>query len=112
MFNSSHRSHYRIEFQILFYFGFLTNSGCINQIEFKPKAIISRIDSITSSSCNICYDISVLTNKGIDRSEEHTSELQSRPHLVCRLLLEKKKINKFRAIKETDINNFLILFIT
>src|SRR3989442_8889699 len=28
---------------------------------------------------------------GGDRSEEHTSELQSRPHLVCRLLLEKKK---------------------
>src|SRR5205809_2439641 len=26
-----------------------------------------------------------------DRSEEHTSELQSRLHLVCRLLLEKKK---------------------
>src|SRR5256884_3494156 len=28
-----------------------------------------------------------------NRSEEHTSELQSRLHLVCRLLLEKKKIN-------------------
>src|SRR3989442_3913644 len=28
---------------------------------------------------------------GPRRSEEHTSELQSRPHLVCRLLLEKKK---------------------
>mgnify|MGYP000453351372 CR=1 FL=1 len=28
------------------------------------------------------------------RSEEHTSELQSRPHLVCRLLLEKKKTLK------------------
>src|SRR2546429_5687292 len=28
------------------------------------------------------------------RSEEHTSELQSRLHLVCRLLLEKKKINR------------------
>src|ERR1041385_9291162 len=28
------------------------------------------------------------------RSEEHTSELQSRLHLVCRLLLEKKKIQK------------------
>src|SRR5690554_7258107 len=27
----------------------------------------------------------------MNRSEEHTSELQSRPHLVCRLLLEKKK---------------------
>src|SRR5690554_5331034 len=30
------------------------------------------------------------------RSEEHTSELQSRPHLVCRLLLEKKKKKKKR----------------
>src|SRR5690554_7687162 len=31
------------------------------------------------------------TIPGSMRSEEHTSELQSRPHLVCRLLLEKKK---------------------
>src|SRR5690554_8022099 len=30
------------------------------------------------------------TREWICRSEEHTSELQSRPHLVCRLLLEKK----------------------
>src|SRR5436305_14516045 len=30
----------------------------------------------------------------VQRSEEHTSELQSRPHLVCRLLLEKKKKKK------------------
>src|SRR5256884_4586525 len=29
--------------------------------------------------------------RGTERSEEHTSELQSRLHLVCRLLLEKKK---------------------
>src|SRR3712207_8466526 len=29
-----------------------------------------------------------------DRSEEHTSELQSRQYLVCRLLLEKKKTNR------------------
>src|SRR5437870_13189218 len=32
-------------------------------------------------------------NPGDQRSEEHTSELQSRGHLVCRLLLEKKKKN-------------------
>src|SRR5690554_7205614 len=32
--------------------------------------------------------------KDFIRSEEHTSELQSRPHLVCRLLLEKKKKKK------------------
>src|SRR5690625_5947886 len=34
--------------------------------------------------------ITLLSNDGV-RSEEHTSELQSRGHLVCRLLLEKKK---------------------
>src|SRR2546429_3605667 len=32
-------------------------------------------------------------NRFLVRSEEHTSELQSRLHLVCRLLLEKKKFN-------------------
>src|SRR3712207_8440663 len=33
----------------------------------------------------------VLTARVVTRSEEHTSELQSRQYLVCRLLLEKKK---------------------
>src|SRR5437870_13061476 len=33
------------------------------------------------------------------RSEEHTSELQSRGHLVCRLLLEKKKIHHKKSSK-------------
>src|SRR5690625_6827870 len=32
------------------------------------------------------------------RSEEHTSELQSRGHLVCRLLLDKKKSNRHRTL--------------
>src|SRR3712207_7051125 len=35
--------------------------------------------------------------RGAHRSEEHTSELQSRQYLVCRLLLEKKKNKKFIA---------------
>src|SRR5436305_10176202 len=33
-----------------------------------------------------------------NRSEEHTSELQSRPHLVCRLLLEKKELQRHRRL--------------
>src|SRR5437660_6675370 len=37
------------------------------------------------------------------RSEEHTSELQSRGHLVCRLLLEKKKNDRERNHNENDI---------
>src|SRR6267378_7491153 len=48
---------------------------------------------------------------GSFRSEEHTSELQSRRDLVCRLLLEKKKIEKFK--QETSdtwtIVDFLLL---
>src|SRR2546422_7168905 len=40
------------------------------------------------------------------RSEEHTSELQSRLHLVCRLLLEKKKKNNFwKTGKADDISS-------
>src|SRR5205809_4684371 len=35
---------------------------------------------------------------GAERSEEHTSELQSRLHLVCRLLLEKKESERNRGI--------------
>src|SRR5258708_19493819 len=41
----------------------------------------------------------------LDRSEEHTSELQSPDHLVCRLLLEKKKKNT-----HTHPTHLLILF--
>src|SRR5205809_1539913 len=36
----------------------------------------------------------------VNRSEEHTSELQSRLHLVCRLLLEKKKKKKKKNTKK------------
>src|SRR3712207_7862265 len=36
------------------------------------------------------------TSPAADRSEEHTSELQSRQYLVCRLLLEKKKRKRIR----------------
>src|SRR2546422_5084840 len=38
------------------------------------------------------------------RSEEHTSELQSRLHLVCRLLLEKKKQEKVRLRESHHVN--------
>src|SRR3712207_7734943 len=39
------------------------------------------------------------------RSEEHTSELQSRQYLVCRLLLEKKKKKNYLDIKKDTIIN-------
>src|SRR2546429_4359473 len=50
-----------------------------------------------------CYELASLrdedTGKGrCNRSEEHTSELQSRLHLVCRLLLEKKKVRRVAGV--------------
>src|SRR3712207_8450763 len=40
----------------------------------------------------VVYNVPIACNRATaDRSEEHTSELQSRQYLVCRLLLEKKK---------------------
>src|SRR5579872_7541365 len=45
-----------------------------------------------------------LSQRG-QRSEEHTSELQSRPHLVCRLLLEKKKQKNNKIIIKTKKKN-------
>src|SRR5438105_7427445 len=47
-------------------------------------------------------EISSHVNDFLDRSEEHTSELQSRVDLVCRLLLEKKK--KKQKKNKTKIN--------
>src|SRR3712207_8511218 len=56
----------------------------------------SRIYAASSeiTSCDLPdphYHFSARSVKWVSRSEEHTSELQSRQYLVCRLLLEKKK---------------------
>src|SRR2546422_8600727 len=50
---------------------------------------IGRSDSATDNAPIDMYDTTIMLKP--KRSEEHTSELQSRLHLVCRLLLEKKK---------------------
>src|SRR3989442_5773468 len=43
------------------------------------------------TSVGLKHSLQKRARRCLVRSEEHTSELQSRPHLVCRLLLEKKK---------------------
>src|SRR5437660_4498012 len=48
------------------------------------------------------FEPSVHPASGAARSEEHTSELQSRGHLVCRLLLEKKKKKKLYIKPKTN----------
>src|SRR3989449_7178390 len=46
---------------------------------------------------------SIATALKLARSEEHTSELQSRLHLVCRLLLEKKKNTKHKRTRRISL---------
>src|SRR3989449_8980280 len=62
-----------------------------------PSASLHKIsemyDRIAFSGAGKYNEFEMLRKAGIRRSEEHTSELQSRLHLVCRLLLEKKKKN-------------------
>src|SRR3989442_4005776 len=53
---------------------------------------LQRADFLLNVPARICGEITEEERAGewSARSEEHTSELQSRPHLVCRLLLERK----------------------
>src|SRR2546429_4453662 len=64
-----------------------------------PPACRASSRSCTSNTCcRPCMQAGACAARAAisraTRSEEHTSELQSRLHLVCRLLLEKKKHNK------------------
>src|SRR2546422_3022601 len=52
------------------------------------------------------WSFTLLPRTLVSRSEEHTSELQSRLHLVCRLLLEKKKTNN--STDDADASNTLM----
>src|SRR3989442_4384588 len=53
---------------------------------FSPSPIVTSMEADTTCE----RKAGSYHSPGSARSEEHTSELQSRPHLVCRLLLEKK----------------------
>src|SRR5690606_40590968 len=54
--------------------------------------LLSRFDQLINENKDDIAEIITLESGKPIRSEEHTSELQSRENLVCRLLLEKKKI--------------------
>src|SRR5271157_6258213 len=59
-----------------------------------PRSTLFPYTTLFRSSCFYRFRSRIscsARSQSCPRSEEHTSELQSRPHLVCRLLLEKKK---------------------
>src|SRR5947199_6684223 len=62
---------------------------------FRSRPLLKTpIAALLSSDAHWVFDRGALTGHEPPRSEEHTSELQSLRHLVCRLLLEKKKKDK------------------
>src|SRR3712207_8769083 len=65
----------------------------------RPCAYGSELNQVWTNLLDNAID--ALGDRGTIRSEEHTSELQSRQYLVCRLLLEKKK-NRPMTIRSHD----------
>src|SRR5690554_7104286 len=61
-----------------------------------------RLAAHASAQCHR-LDAALLENASPRRSEEHTSELQSRPHLVCRLLLEKKNNRQLHIVTNSNV---------
>src|SRR5690625_6861894 len=57
-----------------------------------PRRLVLRLLRLLLAATLMLLPRVVLVLSGLERSEEHTSELQSRGHLVCRLLLEKNKM--------------------
>src|SRR5215475_13752356 len=73
-----------------------------------PRSTLFPYTTLFRSASRLCGSIlagaaDVTAPSGSRRSEEHTSELQSRENLVCRLLLEKKKINNINIRRRITI---------
>src|SRR5260370_5389225 len=68
-------------------------SGVVNNWLFDPSRVLNQISPVLveNGAFRIVQILNIDPSRPIDRSEEHTSELQSHLNLVCRLLLEKKK---------------------
>src|SRR5690625_6642056 len=57
----------------------------------KPLTEMTDVTALITDSVDLSKYVTYRSKNELGRSEEHTSELQSRGHLVCRLLLEKQK---------------------
>src|SRR5258708_30614358 len=84
----------------LFRSDLIMNSGILDPINLGSSEavtvnqLVDIVEDIAGIKLQRKYDLSApkgVNGRNSDRSEEHTSELQSPDHLVCRLLLEKKK---------------------
>src|SRR5438445_4991478 len=73
-----------------------------------PVSEALNIVAMVSSVASLIGDETIATMLSASRSEEHTSELQSRQYLVCRLLLEKKKKKHEKHLVIVQLTNATI----
>src|SRR5258708_15286481 len=93
----------------LFPYTTLFRSTLINNVETLsniPHIIANGPDWFKSFGTEQSPGTKVTSVSGCVRSEEHTSELQSPDHLVCRLLLEKKNNSLFRQLAQSPVRLF------
>src|SRR5690349_23799108 len=79
--------------------GLLPSTELLNFHIMQPIAFSLELRDRNVQFLSTHTDMKLCTEPHINRSEEHTSELQSRRDLVCRLLLEKKKTLHSRVVR-------------
>ena len=67
IFDGANGTHYRIKLNVFFDLGFAAYSGRIDQFKIKPKTVVNRIDTVSSSSGHIGNDIAFFADKGVDQ---------------------------------------------
>src|SRR5688572_32242457 len=70
----------------------ITNTFSANRFKLTKHGLQDDLIEINRAGVELAKRVVAASYKDVLRSEEHTSELQSQSNLVCRLLLEKKKI--------------------
>src|SRR5579863_10744305 len=85
-------------FSILFFFFFFFFFNDTATTEIYTLSLHDALPICTHPAAPLGHE-SEYAPTGVSRSEEHTSELQSPVHLVCRLLLEKKKKSQIKRLK-------------
>src|SRR5438477_6290044 len=79
-----------------------------------PYTTLFRSCMVVRNGFRLCIDhefVGIAAARfSVERSEEHTSELQSHVNLVCRLLLEKKKTEHYSVMNNNLRDNILALF--
>src|SRR3712207_7093026 len=78
-----------------------------NKFSVPPKASNT---PLANSSFTSVFSFTYITDSLPGRSEEHTSELQSRQYIVCRLLFEKKLNHTHRSTQPTTISHVFTPF--